>query len=59
MTINSDFVDCFTKIFINNKFDNKNIIRHDYVSRSLIKIIKDKDLNENLLWIKYDEFIRV
>ena len=52
-------VECLTKIFINNKFDNKDIIRHDYISRSFIKIIKDKDLNENLQWIKYDEFIRV
>lgn len=59
MTSNVDFVECLTKIFINNKFDNKDIIRHDYISRSLLKIIKDKDLNENLQWIKYDEFIRV
>ena len=59
VTSNVDFVECLTKIFINNKFDNKDIIRHDYISRPLIKIIKDKDLNENLQWIKYDEFIRV
>ena len=31
VTSNSDFVDCLTKIFINNKFEKKDIMRHDYI----------------------------
>ena len=58
VTTNSVFVNCLTKIFINKMFDNKDIIRHDLISRSLIKLIKEKNLNENLQWIKYDEFIK-
>lgn len=59
VTSNSDFVNCLTKIFINNKFANKDIIRHDYITRSLIKIINEKNLNENLTWIKYEAIIKM
>ena len=43
-------------IFINSKSEKITSKRHDYVSRAIIKIIIDEKLNENLRWIKFDEF---
>ena len=32
-------------------------MNHDYVTRSLIFIINGKDLNKNLKWLKYSNFL--
>ena len=32
-------------------------MNHDYVTRSLIFIINGKDLNKNLKWLKYTNFL--
>ena len=37
----------------------KNIIRHDYITKSLIQIIIKEKLNENLRWLKFEEFIKM
>ena len=39
ITNNSDFIDALSNIFINSKFEKKDIIRHDYLTKSLIQII--------------------
>ena len=55
-TSNYDFINALTKVFINNTFDNKTIKRHDYITRALIKIIKDEKLNDKLYWVSFDQF---
>ena len=44
-----------TKIFINSKFENKNIRRHDYVTKAIIKLIIDEKLNDNPRWVQFEE----
>ena len=45
-----------TKIFINSKFENKNIRRHEYVTKAIIKLIIDEKLNDNPRWVQFEEF---
>ena len=54
---NADFVETLNKFLINHEFKENDIIRHDFVTPSLIYLIEEKNLNNNLKWIKYDEFI--
>ena len=42
---------------INYKNIDDNIIRHNYVSRALINLIKKFNLNETPKWINYIEYI--
>ena len=35
--------------------NEKNIIRHDYVTMSIILLIKDLKFNDNLKWLNYDD----
>ena len=44
------------KILINNKYDKKSIKRLDFITKAIMKIIDDEDLNVNLKWIKFEEF---
>ena len=37
--------------------NKKNIIRHDYVTRSIIILIDELKFNDNLKWLNYEEFI--
>ena len=37
----------------------KNIIRHDYITKNLILLIDEFNLNKNPKWITYDEYINV
>ena len=46
-----------TKILINTLNINENFIRHDYVSKTLIKLINKYKLNEKPKWITYREYI--
>ena len=55
-TNNKDFVESISKICINNNIKKNNIIRHDYITRSMLLMIKDLNLNENPKWISYEEF---
>ena len=34
------------------------MIRHDYISRTYILMIKELDLNENPRWIEFKEYIK-
>ena len=43
---NMDFINILSKIIINSKFTNKDIIRHDYTTRTIINIINDLNLND-------------
>ena len=55
-TTNVDFINSITNIMINSKFNNKEIVRKDYISRALISIIKKYNLNDNLKWISYADY---
>ena len=39
-------------------FNNKDIIRHDYVTRAILLMIKELNLNKNFKWIIYNEYIK-
>ena len=54
-TNNFNFVNALTNILTNSIVDeNKKIYRKDYKTKSLIKIINDLDLNNELSWVSYD-----
>ena len=57
-TNNKDFITSLSKIIINNIIKKSQIIRHDYISRSMIMMINNLKLNENPKWISYDEFYK-
>ena len=57
LTSNYDFINSMTKILINTMNINENIIRHDYVSKTLIKLINKYKINEKPKWISYREYI--
>lgn len=57
-TNNKDFVASISKIIINNNIKKSQIIRHDYITRSMIMMIKNLKLNENPKWISYDEIYK-
>lgn len=40
-------------------FNNKDIIRHDYVTRAILLMIKELNLNKNFKWITYNEHIKL
>ena len=42
---------------INSKFTKKDIIRHCYTTRTIIKLINDLKLNDNTRYVKYNEYI--
>ena len=46
ITNNVDFVNSISKIIINSKFTKNEVIRKDYITRSIISIIKKFKLNE-------------
>ena len=52
-----DFILCLTKIFINCNNIENNLIKHDYISRTLLILIKKYDLNKNPKWITFNEYI--
>ena len=39
-------------------FNNKDFIRHDYVTKATLLIIKELNFNKNFKWITYNEFIK-
>ena len=55
-TNNKDFVESILKICINNNIKKTNIIRHDYITRAMLLIIKELRLNENPKWISYEDY---
>ena len=56
ITNNLDFVNSISKIIINSKFIKNEVIRKDYITRSIISIIKKFKLNETPRWISYSDF---
>ena len=38
-------------------FNNKDIIRHDYVTRAILLMIKELNLNKNFKWT-YNEYMK-
>ena len=56
LTNNLDFIETIKKIIINSKFNDNEIKRHDYITQSILEIIKIYDFNNNITWIKYETF---
>ena len=54
-TNNIDFLNNIRKLLSNNILNEKNIIRHDYIQRSIILLNKDLKIDDNLKWLNYDE----
>lgn len=48
---------CLTKIFINCNNIENNLIRHHYISRALLILIKNSDFNKIPKWITFNEYI--
>lgn len=48
-----------SKIFINSKLKDRDIIRHDYVTKTLINLIDNLKLNENQKWITYNDYMEI
>ena len=55
-TNNYEFVKSIGKVLLNDKILKDNIIRKDYKTKSLLKLIDDKDFNDNLEWINFNDF---
>ena len=55
-TSNLNFINSITKVINNDEFIIKDEIRHDYITKSFIYYIDQKDFNNNLQWINYSEF---
>ena len=53
---NKDFVESLTKVLLNSVIIKAETIRKDFVTKSLLNLIRDLDLNKNLRWITYEEF---
>ena len=52
----SNFRDTINYIIKNNSIKSKNIIRRDFITRTLIIVIEKYELNENFYFIEYDIF---
>ena len=52
----NNFRDTINYIIKNNDFKTKNIIRRDYITRTLVVIIEKYDLNKDYKFIQYDIF---
>ena len=53
-----NFIESISKFIINEDFKEKKYKRNDYITKSLILMINELNLNSNLHWISYDEFIK-
>ena len=53
ITNNVDFVNSISKVIINSKFNKNEVIRKDFITHSIISIMKKFKLNETPRWISY------
>ena len=58
-TNNKNFLESINKVIINNSFEKKEIIRHDYITKSLILLIEEYELNKYPKWITCEEYINI
>ena len=56
---NLEFVECLSKIFINSKLNDRDIIRHFYATKTLINLIDNFKLNDNPKWIIYNDYMEI
>ena len=55
-TDNCNFVDSLSNVLCNQLNDNNNhIYRKDYKTKSLLNLIEERDFNNNLEWVNYDD----
>ena len=56
-TNNYNFVNSLSNVLCNQLIDNNNnhIYRKDYKTKSLLKLIEEKDFNNKLEWVNYDD----
>ena len=60
VTTNTNFINSITKFLINDTYEenNKNIIkRHNYITKTFLKILDSDYFKEGLKWIKYADFV--
>ena len=57
-TNNKDFVVSVSNVLNNNNIKKKDIIRHDYITRTMMLMIKSLDIKEEPKWISYDEYYK-
>ena len=49
----------FNKIFINIIIEDENIFKHDLITKTLLQLIKDYNLNNNPKWVKFKEIYEI
>ena len=60
VTTNTNFVNSITKFLINDTYEENNKInikRHDYITKTFLKILDSEYFKEGIKWIKYDDFV--
>lgn len=55
-TNNYSFAKSLSNILANDIIRKESIYRNDFKTKSLIKLIEDKDFNDNLNWVDFEEF---
>ena len=61
-TNNFSFLNSISKFLLNENNcinQNKTIIRTDFITKTFLKFIDDKEFNKNLHWIEYEEFSEI
>ena len=56
-TTNNMFINAVEKIFDSDDLKKENLIRYDYVTQTMIALIENLNINDDLKWISYDQYI--
>ena len=51
------FINAFQKIFVCDDLKKENLIRYDYITQTVISLIENININDNLKWISYEQYI--
>ena len=49
------FINAFQKIFVCDDLKKENLIRYDYITQTVISLIENININDNLKWISYEQ----
>ena len=55
-TTNNYFIAVIENILIKDIFKSNKLIRYNYVTQTLLAIIDNLDINNNLQWISYEQY---
>ena len=56
-TTNNMFINAVEKIFDSDDLKKENLIRYDYVTHTMIALNENLNINDDLKWISYDQYI--